>query len=494
MRFHPAHLVGAFLAGALAVALAATGPVTEVASAGTAPAPVSTNGRWLVDDQGRTIYVRGLQIAHKTTPYLPPSASITDADAQLMKGLGINSVRLAWFWKGLEPRRGQYDAAYAAEIAREVDVLTRNGLWVLVEFHQDDYNESVHGAGFPDWATFTDGRANPPDTLPGGAYMTNPALQQAFANLWNNRDGIQDAMARAWQVIASAVRPVSHGHLLGYDLFNEPWPGAAFPLCVPPLGCAGLDSTRLQPLQDKLALAVRTIDPTTPVFYEPFLLADFGAPSYLRKPAAGVGNAVFSFHDYCMITGFTKKANEESKALGYPLCPLLDGLVYRNAIATANRMGAAVVQTEFGDTQDMNEVGRIMKLADTNLTGWMLWAYKDWIDYPGGIGDGGLFADSDDNSTIHEAMADTIARPGPQLISGTPTKYTYDPATGRMELNWTARAGVTAPTVIYVPVSRHYPRGYDVTVTGGSVTSAPDATYLQVHNTGSSIHLVLTRR
>ncbi|HEX7740044.1 MAG TPA: cellulase family glycosylhydrolase [Marmoricola sp.] len=464
------------------------------------PAAVSTRGRWLVDRQGRTIYVHGLQIAHKTTPYHPPKKGVTAEDARIMKSLGINAVRLAWFWKGLEPRRGHFNMAYLHEIIRELRVLTKNGLWVLLEFHQDDYNEAVHGAGFPDWATFTDGAPNTPDTLPGGAYMSDPALEAAFRNLWNNTDGVQDAMAQAWRVVARAAKPAAHGRLLGYDMFNEPWPGITFPLCLPPLGCAGADHNKLQPLQDKLALAIRKEDRTTPVVYEPFLLADFGAKSHLRKPPAGVGPAVFSFHDYCMISGATKKADHDSQAFGYQLCPTFDKMVYTNGIKTADSMGAAVLQGEFGDTQDMVEVERIMQLADSHLTGWMEWGYKDWIDYPGGIGDGDLFDNANDRSTMRQKMANTLARPAPQLISGTPTSYSYDPTTGRMVLTWKPRKGVTAPTVLYVPVSRHYPHGYKVVVTHGRLLGKHvhprrmRATHFKVRNTGGAVRLVLTRR
>ncbi|MDL9935776.1 cellulase family glycosylhydrolase [Gordonia sp. ABSL1-1] len=458
-----------------------------------ATSAVTTDGRWLIDDQGRTIYVHGLQIANKKPPYHAPPAAVTDRDAALIKSLGVNSVRLAWFWKGLEPVRGRIDQAYLNEIVREVDVLTRNGLWVLLEFHQDNYNEKVHGAGFPDWATFTDGAPNPPEAIQGSSAFLNPALQRAFDNLYANRAGIQDSMASAWKTLAHSVisNGADHGRLLGYDLFNEPWPGSAYPSCA--AGCPAFDRGRLQPLQDRLARAVRTVDRRTPVFYEPHLLADIGVPSYLEPVPAGVAPVVYSFHDYCGTSLVTKKADRESTSLGYPACPALDETVYRNAIDTATRMRAGLMQTEFGDTQDLTELERIMQLADKYLTGWMLWGYKDWIDYPGGIGDGDLFDNPDDLSTLRRPMANVIARATPQAIAGVPTRYRYDPTTGRMELSWTARPGVSAPTDIFVPVARHYPAGYRVTVTGGTVVSAPNAEHLLVTNTAPSVRVVLTR-
>jgi endoglycosylceramidase len=465
-------------------------------SAASAPSPLDTDGRWVVDQQGRTLYVHGLQIAHKKPPYHPPAGGVTDADAVLIKSLGINAVRLAWFWKGMEPKRSQIDEDYLAEIVHEVDVLTRNGLWVLVEFHQDNYNELVHGAGFPDWATFIDGWPNPGELVPGMSAFTNPALQRAFDNLYANREGIQDDMARTWQVLVREIAKKSAGNdrLLGYDLFNEPWPGTAFPLCLPPLGCAHFDKRKLQPLQDKLALAVRDEDATTPIFYEPHLLADIGSPTFLTAPPKRVAPVVFGFHDYCGTSLLTKKADKESESLGYPACPALDKLVYLHGVNAGKRMDAAVMQTEFGDTQDLAELERVMQLGDKHLTGWMLWGYKDWIDYPGGIGDGDLFDDPDDVTTIRESMADVVARAVPQWIAGTPTKYGYDPKSGQMVLEWTPRPGKGGLTEVFVPLERHYPNGYTVRVTGGTVTSAKDAGLLTVKNTGGKAKLVLTKR
>jgi endoglycosylceramidase len=493
------------LAAALLALVLATLSVPRATAAGDADADagtlddhrsvVGTDGRWLVDGHGRTIYVHGLQIAHKTAPYHPPAGSLTRADARLIKRLGINAVRLAWFWKGLEPERDHIDRAYLDEILREVDLLTSHGIWVLLELHQDNYNEAVHGAGFPDWATFTDGLPNPGADTPGGAYVNNPAMQRAFDNLYADREGIRSEMSEAWRTVARAVVRSGAGNerLLGYDLFNEPWPGNAYPTCTPPLGCPIFDTTVLQPLQDELALAVRSVDQETPVFYEPHLLADFGSPSYLAAPPAGVGPVAFGFHDYCFSSLVTKQPDGESDSAGYPACPVLDEQVYVQAERAATRMDAAIVQTEFGDTQDLAELERVMQLADSHLTGWMLWGYKDWVDYPGGIGDGDMFDDPDDLSTLRQPMADVVSRPVPQLVSGTPTHYAYDPTSGRMELEWTPRPGVDAATVVFVPVARHYPEGYQVTVEGGKVVSPPGATRLRVRNTGGPVRVRLAR-
>ena len=44
---------------------------------------------------------------------------------------------------------------------------------------------------------------------------------------------------------------------------------------------------------------------------------------------------------------------------------------------------------------------------------------------------------------------------------------TYDPSTADFYLTYSVDPAITAPTVIFVPVSRHYPGGYCTKVTGG---------------------------
>ena len=60
-------------------------------------------------------------------------------------------------------------------------------------------------------------------------YLTNPALQRAFDNFWLNKPGpdgvpLQTHYAEAVHAVAASVH--DEDYVLGYDTFNEPWPGA----------------------------------------------------------------------------------------------------------------------------------------------------------------------------------------------------------------------------------------------------------------------------
>ena len=80
-----------------------------------------------------------------------------------------------------------------------------------------------------------------------------------------------------------------------------------------------------------------------------------------------------------------------------------------------------------------------------------------------------------------------LSRAYPQAVAGTPERYRFDADRKRFDMTYsTARAGRRpfarrADTQVFVP-SRHFTRGYDVTVSGGEAISAPSSPHLVVRN------------
>ena len=471
------HLRRTLLAALVAVALQGTAVEAGAPTPGVT-GPLRVDGRWLKDTEGRIVIVHGLQLAHKRPPYHPPRKSFTAADARLINRLGFNAIRLAWMWKGFEPRRGRYSRAYRSEILREGRLLTRRGTFVLLESHQDVYNdEKLSGVGFPDWATFTDGLdPGPPTRL---IEYSPPGVGRAFEALYANRRGIADAYAAAWSRMAKAFS--GDPMMLGYDLFNEPWPGRRWPGCLD--GCPALDRGQLQSLQDRLARGVRRADRRSPVWYEPYLM--FGgtaAPSALGSAPRDVRPAGFAFHVYCFGNS-TAAPDAESRGPDYRQCAREnDPRAFDNAERTAKRLGGPPLFDEFGDSQDKRHVERLIEEADSRRMGWLYWGYKDWEDVPGGPGDGGLFGDDDDNRTLRRAHVRVLSRPYPMATAGTPLRYDFDRARRRFRFTYAPSHRVTAPTVVYVPTTAHYKRGYRVKVAGARVLSRCGSRYLRLRS------------
>lgn len=137
--------------------------------------------------------------------------------------------------------------------------------------------------------------------------------------------------------------------------------------------------------------------------------------------------------------------------------------------------------TEFGATTDASDLTRMVADADANLVGWMYWQWLFYED-PTGSHDSGLWPAGPATSAQLDALSETYA----EAIAGTPISMTYDPSTADFYLTYRVDPAITAPTVIFVPVSRHYPGGYCTKVTGGRATSAAGTSRLVVTNDPSA--------
>ena len=427
--------------------------------------------------------LHGVNAVWKHAPWAPPATAegFTARDADFLAANGLNAVRLGVLFAGVMPRPGVVDTGYLDSIDRVVKLLASRHIWVLLDFHQDDYATRFTGEGFPEWAVHDDGL---PFT-PAGSFFANyftPALARTFDNLWGNTAGLWDDYARGWSAVAQRWR--HQPYLMGYDLFNEPSGGSQMASCFNPAGCPVFDRT-LQSFYDHVRAAIRKTDDGNLVWYEPHFFFNAMAKSnftHVDDPEIGL-----SWHNYACTPAFTGTG----VIPGEPDCVANEPRVFANAEQQVSDLGSTGVMTEFGSTNDLPDLARLTGLADSNLDGWMYWAYKAWNDPTGQPATEGMFTKDGDLGTLIAGKADVLIRPYPQAIAGTPTSLSWDAATHVMQLTY--KAGTQKPpTDVYV-APRQYPHGYRVVVTGGQVTSAPGASHLLVTATpGTTVTVRLT--
>src|SRR2546423_11461352 len=315
-----------------AVAAALLAAAAGAPAAPAAPAlPLGHVGRWTTDAQGRVVILHGYNMVYKRPPYDPTAVGFGDDDAAFLAAEGYNAVRVGIIYKAVEPTPGAYDDAYLARIASIVDTLGRHGIVWMLDFHQDLYNETFQGEGWPDWAVQDDGLPHEPKSGFPNNYIGMPALQRAFDHFWNNDPGpggvgLQDRYAAAWRHVAERFR--GNADVLGYELMNEPWPGTTWQPCATPSGCPAFDAT-LTAFAKRVAAAVRPVDARTLVFYEPPVLFNFGADS--GAGPLGDPRAAFSFHDYCLSAGSSDQADAS--------CDQFDDMVFGHAAEHTARTG-----------------------------------------------------------------------------------------------------------------------------------------------------------
>jgi endoglycosylceramidase len=425
-------------------------------------APVGHQGRWLTDAEGRVLLMHGVDMVNKTAPYTPTAAGFSDADATWLADNGFLIVRVGILATGLMPTPGVVDMGYVQQIAATVQDLASHGIFSLIDLHQDGWGPVVGSDGFPPWMTLTGDAGNDTDAGFPYYYEQNPALQQAFQSFWDDREGpgdagLQDDYAAMFSAVASQL--AGQPYVLGYDLFNEPWPGTTWSACLnDPGGCPTLDNSELAPAYAKAVAAIRGAGDEHLVFGEPFVLFNYGLSTTSIPVPGGDPNAGMSFHVY-------------------PLSPNQASDVIANAVSWSSATGGALLNTEWGATVSTLTLTPESLALDQAFVPWIFWSFccelvPSLQQPPGG-------------SNLVASTASVLVQPYPLAVAGTPQQLSVDPSSETLSFTWsTTPVGPgtfpdgTVTTVVAPALA--YPGGYSATVTSGWITSAPCAPLLTV--------------
>jgi endoglycosylceramidase len=452
--------------------------------------PVTTTGDSLTNSDGQVVLLHGLNEVYKETPYEPASDGFSNDDAEFLAANGFNVVRVGVIWSELEPEPGEFNTSYLNSIESTVHTLGNNGIYSILDFHQDAYSTAFGGEGAPDWAVQTDGAANTEQTFPLNEFF-NPDEQSAWQSFWTNTDipngtGLEDDYSQMLEYVANAFN--GNSDVAGMEIMNEPSPGVSTFLSTL-LGSPYFDSQQLTPFYDQAADAIRAVDPTTPIFYEPNVLFDATVPTHLGTVEAT--NTVLSFHGYCEID------------LGSSCLPSSANI--SDALAYASAQGIPAFMTEFGNlyssASDQTDTLASELGANQNLIGWTDWAYTGQGDITGSPDSEWLINDPElapTGDNVNTAALQALAEPYPQTISGTPESFSFTNGTFQFSYSTAQADGLGSfpagsQTTISVPTVE-FPSGYDVSVTGGQVVSGPDAPELVIasDNGASTVTVTVT--
>ena len=210
------------------------------------------------------------------------------------------------------------------------------------------------------------------------------------------------------------------------------------------------------------------------------MLFNYGSNTNL--PPLGDPRLGFAFHDYCL---------ENDEGAGNATCETFDQTVFDNALAHVAKTGDALMETEFGATQDPNILEPDVQRADQDMVSWLEWAFCGCKDpTTSGPGDEqAIISDPSKPATGSNLILPTLrvlVEPYPQLVSGTPLSWGYDGSTKTFSLKYsTARAsgrgrfGAGALTEIATP-GFVYGGRYGAVVSGGAIASRRGAGVLEV--------------
>lgn len=475
-------------AGGLAGSLGTHGAVGHFGTLDGAPekalAELRTSGNWIVDQDGRVVILQGVNQVYKAPPFTPGGNGFGDDDAAFLAANGFTAVRLGLYWAQIEPQPGVYNWAYLESVKDTIETLKAHGIVSILDMHQDLYSSEIGGNGAPDWATLFNAGDNDTSHPFPFAYALNPAQNQAWDAFWSNEKvegvGLQNYYARMWQVTADYFGGTPG--VVGYEIMNEPWAGSSWLGSL--LGNSHFDNQSLTPFYDQVISAIRSVDSSTTVYYEPNVL--FGnATAGINMGGVDDDNAVFSFHDYCIFDALGAGSSAG--------CSLWDGMMMENAQRYVDRYGVPGVVTEFGATGNIDTIASQLNSINPHKFGWLYWGYND----TGSLVHNTNLPPIGDN--VNEAIVATLAQPYPQVIAGIPNSWSF--SNGVFSFSYsTAMAGgagnfdAGSETKISIP-DVQFPNGYQVSVTGGEVVSANNASVLVIgSNAGASTITVTVTR
>lgn len=448
--------------------------------------PISVYGTRFTDSFGRQVILNGINKVNKDK-----SMNYTDNDSlasyEQLAGFGFNCIRLGIIWDGVEPQPGKYDEKYLDRIEERVNWAARNGIYVLLDLHQDLFSV-LYSDGAPVWATLTDNQPHVTGSIWSDAYLTSPAVQKAFDNFWANKPaadgtGLQDHYANMWKHIAG--RFADNKAVIGYDIMNEPFNGSQgnyiLPLILTEFArlyaeetgkilsqnevtaiwadentrfnalavmhdsvkfarvidaatelCQEFDRNTLQPMYQKVSEAIREADTTHILFLEHGYFGNTGIRSAI-EPVKGRNmkndpRVAYGAHGYDLLVD-TKNYDSQSDARVE--------LIFSRIRETSQRMNVPVLIGEWGAFSGNSESMATNAYSITGLFERFGFSNTYWAYYPG----------IENNLYFNRALV----RPYPAFIAGILKNYDFNRETGLFRCSWEESPGIKAPTVIFIP-------------------------------------------
>jgi endoglycosylceramidase len=355
--------------------------------------------------------------------------------------LGYNVIRLNISWSLLEPTPGKIDQTYLNRIAQVVAWAKRDGIYVVIDMHQDAWSKYVYTApgatcvppfqairgfdGAPGWAS---AHVTPACAL-NGVRELDPAVAEDFQKLYDDAPapdgvGLQEHYAEA--MLALAQRFHEEPVVAGYEIINEPSPGFN---AVP----GGVDATELFPFYGKV---VNHVVGNVPGFHQLFFIepnverdvTDHSAIVTPWSAYSSYANVVYAPHIY---TGVFTIDQTATSTRYFPS----DG-GYKSAISDANALGLPLWIGEFGNSPaDDNTILRTSyELQDRYGLGGALWLWKENANDINRATFWGVYGPPFPPGTEQPLRISYTSRAFPLYTAGVQTSFAYDPASASFDL------------------------------------------------------------
>ncbi len=181
------------------------------------------DGQVLRDEHGRQRIFRGINICIKRNISASEFRRVVPQKDTIEKltSIGANIVRLGITWNCIEPAEGNYNDEIICALREFIEECAKNGIYVLLDMHQDLFSEYFYGDGAPKWAIDKGIKSKKPFAIWAEGYFYMDGVQQAFSDFWNNKDDVLDKFIKAWAYLADKLSDCDN--IIGLDYLNEPY-------------------------------------------------------------------------------------------------------------------------------------------------------------------------------------------------------------------------------------------------------------------------------
>jgi len=408
-------------------------PISPVATLVELP-KLKVVGSQFRDPSGRVVFLRGVNFSHRTKSK-PYAAWQKPEHFEQIRDWGHNCIRYLLMWDAIEPEPGQFDEAYLDAVEQHLQWAAANGIYVLLDMHQDVYGPAFGGDGAPPWAS-VDNLVSPNLALkPWFLNYFTPEVIASFDKLWTDAE-LQSHFVLAWREVAKRAK--NHSNVVGYDLFNEPFPGSRWPWTF--------ESGELSSLYAKVAAGILEEHADAIVFLEPSAFpTNQGIPTSLKPLAGSPWVYAPHFYDPLLLT--------TGSYFGKAYTDWALGIMKAQAASFA----VPLFLGEFGVPRTAPQALEAMRdqcdtLDATLAAGWTYWDYNPDLNTNNLI-------EVDDQSLLdgdqeHPALS-ALIRPYPRAVAGDPISLSFDLAKGVFRL-LVKNPLPGQETVVYLP-PLHFP-------------------------------------
>ena len=454
------------------------------------------------DEYGRSIIFHGVNVVYKIHPFKPSTTtfdkySFSDADIKQLKSHGINAVRLGLIWEGIETSPRVYDQSIM-DVYKEIAIkLKENDIGIIIDLHQDLISRLFCGEGIPIFYAkqlklnsscyntvtqaamralglchsfydlgieFDDYDIPTRESCQKQSFArlhTIAEFDSIYAQIYDNKFGLFDSLVSLWTFIIKNVDSWGiHDHLIGYDLWNEPFPRQILS-DYKTLKPGYKDDRDYVEFYDKL---YKRLSPLSNHFislfqnspldaFNAYFKYMFGNYSKLPSGQENRDKQALNIHYYCFAASLSML---EEKEPTYEQATGLCREFYMERMSfdadRARQLGVPLIVSEFGACSHgkscQEEIRTIVTEAEKNLSSWFYWNYKGYNDPTTTMGgdEEGLV---DKDNIISEVKRKAAVRPYGMKYQGKPIISKYDEVKKKYITRYQFNPDVIAPTEIY---------------------------------------------